>query len=308
MRQNALRAHTEAAIAGAVANEFSCHKQTLQEKQKIKEQERKEKMSKDMQLRDDVQEQEQKELILREQRALQWEQDINDAIEAEEKKYAEDREAMAAKQNRKKDIVNALVDSVSEPEPEGEVLKRKLDAQEEMHSILINDRIHFKPNSTNVVEESEPALDKIAQILHDNPDINVHVEGHVAVPERKRGNPKKMRQAERLSAERAESIAKELVSRGIEACRLSPVGFGGTRPLPAGQNSKRVEINVDGLNTNSTNAKQVSSEEMVAYKVLEEEKLCRASTTSKVGPGIAGASHGRRTCCISEPCSQKNQQ
>ena len=60
MRQNALRAHTEAAIAGAVANEFSCHKQTLQEKQKIKEQEWKEKMSKDMQLRDDVQEQEQK--------------------------------------------------------------------------------------------------------------------------------------------------------------------------------------------------------------------------------------------------------
>ena len=148
--------------------------------------------------------------------------------------------------------------------------KRKLDAQEEMHSILINDRIHFKPNSTNVVEESEPALDKIAQILHDNPDINVHVEGHVAVPsdaETQRNAP-----GRKAVCGTCRVYCKRIISRGIEVCRLSPVGFGGTRPLPAGQNS-RVEINVDGLNTNSTNAKQVSTEEMVALQGAKREPL-----------------------------------
>ena len=122
------------------------------------------------------------------------------------------------------------------------VQKRKSVAQEQMRDILTKDHIVFEPNTTNVVEESQPTLDKIAQVLRENLDLRVHIEGHVSLPIQKIVNPKKMRQAERLSADRAESIANEIVSRGIEADRLTPIGYGGTRPLPESQNSERVEI------------------------------------------------------------------
>ena len=109
------------------------------------------------------------------------------------------------------------------------MLKRKLDAQEEMHSILINDRIHFKPNSTSVVEESEPALDKIAQILHDNPDINVHVEGHVAVPERSAETQRKCARQKGCLRNVQSLLQKNYIpwNRGLP---VKSCGIRGTRP------------------------------------------------------------------------------
>merc|ERR1712216_334005 len=98
--------------------------------------------------------------------------------------------------------------------------QRKREIQQEIIHILFSDHIIFKPNTTIIVQESEPTVEKLAALLSENQDITVRIEGHVDVPERKRNRPKKMRQAEQLSAERAKSVLADLVSRGISADRL----------------------------------------------------------------------------------------
>jgi hypothetical protein len=151
-----------------------------------------------------------------------------------------------------------------------EARQHKREIQQEIIDILFSDHIIFKPNTTIIVPESEPTVEKLANLLSENQDITVRIEGHVAVPERKRNRPKKMRQAELLSEERAKSVLADLVSRGISADRLQAKGFGGLRPLSDGRNSKRVEIKVDGLPENEKGA--VSS--------LSDVTLMRAATMS----------------------------
>ena len=67
------------------------------------------------------------------------------------------------------------------------------------------------------------------------------------VPDSKRNDPKMMRQATKLSAYRAKSVVKSLRKRGVAKTQLTAEGFGGSRPLSEGEDSKRVEIKVVGL-------------------------------------------------------------
>lgn len=164
-----------------------------------------------------------------------------------------------------------------------EVRQRKREIQQEIIHILFSDHIIFKPNTTIIVQESEPTVEKLAALLSENQDITVRIEGHVAVPERKRNRPKKMRQAEQLSAERAKSVLADLVSRGISADRLQAKGFGGTRPLPDGQNSKRVEIKVDGLPENEKDAVETLSDAtlMAAAKQIQIKEKTHAQASER---------------------------
>ena len=43
---------------------------------------------------------------------------------------------------------------------------------------------------------------------------------------------------------RAQSVRKKIESYGVDASRMEYKGFGASRPLPNGQDDKRVEINV----------------------------------------------------------------
>merc|ERR1711871_545571 len=72
-----------------------------------------------------------------------------------------------------------------------ETEQRKRRVQQEIIDILVNEHIIFKPNTTIIVPESESTVEKLATLLMENQDITVRIEGHVAVPERKRGRPKK---------------------------------------------------------------------------------------------------------------------
>ena len=116
--------------------------------------------------------------------------------------------------------------------------------------LLHAETINFSPNTTKIVAESRGALEKIAKILLENPGVVVNVEGHVWVPDSKRNDPKMMRQATKLSAYRAKSVVKSLRKRGVAKTQLTAEGFGGSRPLSEGEDSKRVEIKVVGLPEN----------------------------------------------------------
>ena len=76
---------------------------------------------------------------------------------------------------------------------------------------------------------------------------------------RKRGNPKKMKQARELSEARAASVVEALAATGVHRDRMTAQGFGGERPLPEGLNSKRVEVMVMGLPENEITAPIVAA-------------------------------------------------
>lgn len=111
-------------------------------------------------------------------------------------------------------------------------------------SIQIKEKVQFKLGSAELLPESFPLLDEVAQVLIDNPQIErVQVEGHTDSTGSAAINKK-------LSRERAESVRAYLISKGIDARRLIAKGFGPDRPIadnstPEGQEAnRRVEFNI----------------------------------------------------------------
>lgn len=117
--------------------------------------------------------------------------------------------------------------------------------------IVLNQSVNFGSNNSVLKDESRPILNEVANILSANPQIvHLTIEGHCS----NAGDSKAMDEFEmRLSQERAETVLKYLVSRGVEASRLKAVGFGDTRPIATNATSagralnRRVEfVIVDG--------------------------------------------------------------
>ncbi len=88
----------------------------------------------------------------------------------------------------------------------------------------------FAAGSSTVLEEAEPLLDRVAQLvsLMGVTNYMVEVEGHTDdVPIETKQFPSNWE----LSAARAAAVVRWLISRGIEPDRLRAVGYGDTRPV-----------------------------------------------------------------------------
>ncbi len=91
--------------------------------------------------------------------------------------------------------------------------------------ILLDDRVHFWTNSARLRPVSYPLLERVAKLIEANPSyVHIEVQGHTDERGPKWFNTK-------LSEQRAASVREFLVSRGIEASRLSSRGFGADKPL-----------------------------------------------------------------------------
>lgn len=106
--------------------------------------------------------------------------------------------------------------------------------------------INFEISTATVLASSFPELDKLADLMVQNPSIQIRIEGHTD-----NGNPDKFYELLDLSRKRAESIKKYLViNKAIGAHRIGTVGYGGTRPISPNDNevnkarNRRVEIYV----------------------------------------------------------------
>jgi len=85
--------------------------------------------------------------------------------------------------------------------------------------------IYFDFGSDVMKPQSEPVLEEISQVMRDNPDWNLSVEGHT---DNIGGDAYNLD----LSNRRAAAVKQALVNRfRIGPQRLSPAGFGAPRPV-----------------------------------------------------------------------------
>jgi OOP family OmpA-OmpF porin len=97
--------------------------------------------------------------------------------------------------------------------------------------------INFDFDKSNIKREFVPVLDEAAQILKDNANIKVTIEGHTDSRGADDYN-------QRLSERRARAVKQYLVSRGVEANRLDTVGKGEKEPIA--DNMKNGRDNPEG--------------------------------------------------------------
>jgi len=84
--------------------------------------------------------------------------------------------------------------------------------------------VFFDTNKSNIKEESIEEVKKIADFLKKYSKIKIQLAGHTDNVGNDNTNKK-------LSEERAESVKKKLVELGIDAARISTIGYGKTKPI-----------------------------------------------------------------------------
>jgi outer membrane protein OmpA-like peptidoglycan-associated protein len=110
--------------------------------------------------------------------------------------------------------------------------------------IEVSERVPFKFGTAELTPAGKKVIDKVADALLAHPELNrVEIQGHTDVQGAKALNAK-------LSQDRADSVKRALVSRGVGAERLSTKGFGSrnlldeARTLEAHQKNRRVEFHI----------------------------------------------------------------
>lgn len=84
--------------------------------------------------------------------------------------------------------------------------------------------INFDTGKSMIRDESWPIIDQIVQMLEENPELKISVEGHTDNV----GNPASNNT---LSGERARSVVSAIIKQGIAAGRLSSSGYGQDKPV-----------------------------------------------------------------------------
>ena len=83
--------------------------------------------------------------------------------------------------------------------------------------------VFYEFDSAELTENSTQALDSLVDLLNENPNVTIELSAHCDFRGKDEYN-------ERLSQRRAESVVNYLIAHGIEAERLTPVGYGEKRP------------------------------------------------------------------------------
>lgn len=105
--------------------------------------------------------------------------------------------------------------------------------------------VNFDFDKATIRPDARPILDAAIDVLRQEPGINVSVQGHTDSVGSKEYNL-------RLSQRRAEAVTRYLVAGGIEASRLTPVGYGESDPVATNDTAdgraqnRRVELRVMG--------------------------------------------------------------
>lgn len=101
--------------------------------------------------------------------------------------------------------------------------------------------INFDTGKFDIKPESQPTIDQIAQLMKDNPELKLSIEGHtdnVGTPQNNKI----------LSENRAKAVMNAVVNLGVDSSRLTAVGWGQEKPIADNRTedgrakNRRVEI------------------------------------------------------------------
>ncbi|MFT3843535.1 MAG: OmpA family protein [Lacibacter sp.] len=102
----------------------------------------------------------------------------------------------------------------------------------EVNASIVLRNIFFDTKQSALKPESMIELDKIVQLMKDNPTVQIEISGHT-------DNVGKPADNLKLSVDRAKSVINYLLYKGVPANRLSSKGFGETKPVA----DNKTEIN-----------------------------------------------------------------
>ena len=115
--------------------------------------------------------------------------------------------------------------------------------------IDIKDSVYFETGRSTIKTVSHELLDEVAELLKAHPEVaRIRIEGHTDSRGSRNAN-------QTLSQGRAEAVRTYLIEAGVEAARLSAVGYGEDRPLDrretpaAWEKNRRVDFFVEEAST-----------------------------------------------------------
>ncbi|MDF2447390.1 MAG: hypothetical protein K0S46_2626 [Moraxellaceae bacterium] len=96
--------------------------------------------------------------------------------------------------------------------------------QELQQEVAIELNVQFATGKATLQGDASAEIQKVASFMQQYPTVNVTIEGHTD----NRGNAAVNK---RLSQQRADAVKAELVKQGVDAARLSAVGYGADKPI-----------------------------------------------------------------------------
>jgi outer membrane protein OmpA-like peptidoglycan-associated protein/opacity protein-like surface antigen len=116
--------------------------------------------------------------------------------------------------------------------------------------------IQFDYDTTVIKPEYFAEIDQVVRVLSRNPQASAVIEGHA---DRRHRSSEKYNQE--LSERRAQAVQSYMVGKGVDAGKMSAVGYGFSRPkvqpdlVNGNPENRRVEIYIRGAGTNADKAK-----------------------------------------------------
>jgi outer membrane protein OmpA-like peptidoglycan-associated protein len=89
---------------------------------------------------------------------------------------------------------------------------------------VVLNNVFFVFGEADILDKSQPELDKLVLLLKENPQINIRIQGHTDNIGSDQSNLQ-------LSQDRARSIYQFLIEKGINPARLEYEGYGATHPI-----------------------------------------------------------------------------
>jgi outer membrane protein OmpA-like peptidoglycan-associated protein len=120
-------------------------------------------------------------------------------------------------------VLNA-VDKCPDSPPGARVDATGCPALFERGAPLVLQGVNFQTGRATLLPESQAILDRVAESLNNNPDVNVEVGGHTDNTGSRATNV-------RLSNARAITVRDYLISKGVPAARITARGYGPDKPV-----------------------------------------------------------------------------
>ena len=117
----------------------------------------------------------------------------------------------------------------------------------EENAMFTMNSIFFDYDKAVLKPESFPELERVVQMLNDKPTMSIEIAGHT-------DNRGTISYNQNLSERRAKAVKKFLTSKGIDASKVTTIGYGETKPIVSNDDEKdgreinrRVEFKITSM-------------------------------------------------------------